>query len=189
MGEHRITVLADEETRATRRRRNPLGKLAGLRISKKIFDRRRASRFRKGFKRWMGHVAAWDATPRVVASKARIRRRFKPVFVLEDELIGLTTTTPSGSAVVYLHLDRFEQAVKAHRERPLAIDAYLRGVACHELTHLDGWMGQDHSEEFVAAREDLSQANGHLLPLSRCSCRRCSGCRRSPPTTRSGSTP
>jgi len=164
VGEHGITVLADEETRATRRRRNPFGKLAGLRISKKNYDRRRASRFRKGFQRWMGHLTAWDATLRLVASEARIRRRFKPGFVLDDELIGLTTTTPSGSAVVYLHPDRFEQVVKAHRERPLAIAAFLHGVACHELTHLDGRMGQGHSEEFVAAREDLGHATGHLLP-------------------------
>jgi hypothetical protein len=145
-------------------RRNPFGKLAGLRISKKNYDRRRAARFRKGFQRWMPHLTAWDATLRLVAGEARIRRRFKPGFVLDDELIGLTTTTPGGAAVVYLHPDRFEQVVKAHRERPLAIAAYLHGVACHELTHLDGRMGQGHSEAFVSAREDLGHATGHLLP-------------------------
>jgi hypothetical protein len=164
VGEHGITVLADEETRATRMRRNPFGKLAGLRISKKNYDRGRARRFRKGFHRWMPHLTAWDATLRLVAAEARIRRRFKPGFVLDDELLGLTTTTPSGSTVVYLHPDRFEQVVKAHRERPLAIAAFLHGVACHELTHADGRMGRGHDEGFVAAREDLGHATGHLLP-------------------------
>jgi hypothetical protein len=145
-------------------RRNPFGRLAGLRISKKNYDRQRAYRFRKGFQRWMPHLTAWDATLRLVASEALIRRRFKPGFVLDDELLGLTTSTESGSNVVYLHPDRFEQVVKAHRERPLAIAAFLHGVAVHELTHLDGRMGKGHDEGFVTAREDLGHATGHLLP-------------------------
>ena len=145
-------------------RRNPFGRLAGLRISKKNYDRQRAYRFRKGFQRWMGHLTAWDATLRLVAAEARIRRRFKPGFVLDDDLIGLTTSTAAGSNIVYLHPDRFEQVVKAHRERPLAIAAFLHGVAVHELTHLDGRMGKGHDESFVAGREDLGHATGHLLP-------------------------
>src|SRR5690606_868883 len=56
VGERGITVLGGEEARATRRRRNPVGKLAGLRISKKNYDRRRAYRFRKAFQRWMPHL-------------------------------------------------------------------------------------------------------------------------------------
>jgi hypothetical protein len=145
-------------------RRNPFGRLAGLRISKKNYDRQRAYRFRKGFHRWMPHLTAWDATLRLVAAEAQIRRRFKPGFVLDDELLGLTTSTPAGANVVYLHPDRFEQVVKAHRERPLAIAAFLHGVAVHELTHLDGRMGRGHDESFVSAREDLGHATGHLLP-------------------------
>ena len=46
---------------------------------------------------------------------------------------------------------------------PLAIAAFVHGVAVHELTHLDGRMGRGHDEEFVAAREDLGHATGHLL--------------------------
>ena len=145
-------------------RRNPFGRVAGLRISKKNYDRQRAYRFRKSFHRWMPHLTAWDATLRLVSAEAHIRRRFKPGFVLDDELIGLTTSTPSGANVVYLHPDRFEQVVKAHRERPLAIAAFLHGVAVHELTHLDGRMGKGHDEAFIAAREDLGHATGHLLP-------------------------
>ena len=146
------------------RKRNPFGKLAGLRISKRNYDRRKAGRFKKGFSRWIPHLTAWDATLRLVAIEARIRRRFKPGFVLDDELIGLTTSAASGTNVVYLHPDRFAQVVKAHKQRPLAIAAFLHGVACHELTHLDGRMGEGHSEEFVSAREDLGHATGHLLP-------------------------
>lgn len=145
-------------------RRNPFGKLAGLRIPKKNYDRQRACRFRKGFHRWMPHLTVWGAALRLVAAEARIRRRFKPGFVLDDELLRLTTSTSSGSNVVYIHPDRLEQVIKAHRERPLAIAAYLHGVVVHELTHLDGRMGKGHSEEYVASREDLGHATGHLLP-------------------------
>jgi len=166
LGEHILVSLPATESgeRRRKRKRNPFGGLAGLRISKRHYDRRRASRFKKGFHRWMAHLAAWDATLRLVAVEARIRRRFKPGFVLDDELIGLTTSSTSGTNVIYLHPDRFAQVVKAHKQRPLAIAAFLHGVACHELSHLDGRMGEGHSEAFVAAREDLGYATGHLLP-------------------------
>jgi len=159
-----LAPVSEAGERRRKRKRNPFGGLAGLRISKRNYDRRRAGRFKKSFQRWIPHLTAWDATLRLVAAEARIRRRFKPGFVLDDELLGLTTSSTSGTNVVYLHPDRFAQVVKAHKQRPLAIAAFLHGIACHELTHLDGRMGQGHSEEFVAAREDLGHATGHLLP-------------------------
>jgi len=166
LGEWVLTVVPTTEQgeRRKKRKRNPFGGLAGLRISRKNYDRRKAARFKKGFQRWIPHLTAWDATLRLVAAEARIRRRFKPGFVLDDELLGLTTSSTSGTNVVYLHPDRFAQVVKAHKQRPLAIAAFLHGIACHELTHLDGRMGEGHSEAFVTAREDLGHATGHLLP-------------------------
>jgi len=166
LGEQVLALVpaTEQGERRKKRKRNPFGGLAGLRISRKNYDRRRAGRFKKGFRRWIPHLTAWDATLRLVAAEARIRRRFKPGFVLDDELLGLTTSSASGTNVVYLHPDRFAQVVKAHGQRPLAIAAFLHGVACHELTHLDGRMGEGHSEEYVAAREDLGHATGHLLP-------------------------
>ena len=147
-----------------RRKVNPFGKLAGLRISRKRYDRGRAYRFKKGYARWIPYLAAWDATLRLVATEAQIRRRFKPGFILDGELLGLTTSSGSGANVVYVHPDRFKQVVKAHEHRPLAIAAFLHGIAVHELTHLDGRMGEGHSEAYVAAREDLGAATAHLLP-------------------------
>ena len=146
------------------RKVNPFGKLAGLRISRKRYDRARAYRFKKGYARWIPHLAAWDATLRLVAVEARIRRRFRPGFVLDDELVGLTATTPNGGIVIYVHPDRFAQVEKAHKERPLAIAAFLHGLAVHELTHADGRMGEGHGESYIAAREDLGAATAHLLP-------------------------
>ncbi|MCK6529699.1 hypothetical protein L6R50_19810 [Myxococcota bacterium] len=147
-----------------RRPRNPFGKLAGLRISRKNYDRARARRFRQNYGRWVPYLTAWDATLRLICTEARIRRRFKPGFVLNDEVMGLTSASANGSVVVYIHPDRFDQVVKAHRERPLAIAAFLHGVAVHELTHADGRMGEGHSEGFVTSREDLGAATGHLIP-------------------------
>jgi len=110
--------------------------------------------------------AGWekDAALRLVAAKAQIRRRFKPGFILDDKLLGLTTSSASGANVVYIHPDRMKQVVKAHKQRPLAIAAFLHGIAVHELTHLDGRMGDGHSESYIAAREDLGAATAHLLP-------------------------
>jgi predicted RNA-binding Zn ribbon-like protein len=164
--DHALAGLVLDETGAKQRRerKNPFGQLAGLRIARKTYNRQRSYRFRKNFQKWIPHLTAWDATLRLVAAEARIRRRFKPGFVLDDETIGLTADTASGIDVIYINPDRFADVIKAHRERPIAIAAFLHGVACHELTHLDGRMGDGHDESFVVAREDLGHATGHLLP-------------------------
>jgi len=123
-------------------RRKPLGKLAGLRISRRSYDRSRAYRFNKNYGRWIPYLTAWDATLRFVAAEARIRARFKPGLVLNDDLVGLAASSPGGGTAVYIHPDRFAQVAQAHREPPLAVAAFLHGVAVHELSHVDrGRMG------------------------------------------------
>lgn len=112
----------------------------------------------------MPYLLAWDGTLRLVASEARIRRAFRPGFVLDDGVVGEAIERPGPRRFIFIHPDRFAQVVKAHRERPLAIAAFLHGIAVHELTHLDGRMGLGHDESFVAAREDLGAATAHLLP-------------------------
>lgn len=147
-----------------RKVRNPFGKFAGLRISKKTYDRQRAYRFKKAYKKWVPFLLAWDGTLRLVATEARIRRTFRPGFVLDDNVVGEAVERPGGRRFVFIHPDRMAQVVKAHRERPLAVAAFLHGVAVHELTHIDGKMGDGHDEEFIARREDLGAATAHLLP-------------------------
>ena len=147
-----------------RKVRNPFGKFAGMRISKKTYDRDRARRFRKNYAKWVPFLLAWDGTLRMVATEARIRRTFRPGFVLDDGVVGEAVERAGGKRFVFIHPDRMAQVVKAHRERPLAIAAFLHGVAVHELTHIDGKMGDGHDEEFVARREDLGAATAHLLP-------------------------
>ena len=147
-----------------RKVRNPFGKFAGMRISKKTYDRQRAYRFRKGYAKWVPYLLAWDGTLRLIASEARIRRTFRPGFVLDDNVVGEAVERPGGKRFLFIHPDRFAQVVKAHKERPLAVAAFVHGVAVHELTHLDGKMGDGHDEEFIARREDLGAATAHLLP-------------------------
>ena len=145
---------------------NPFGRHAGLRISRKTYDRARAARFKKSYGRWLPYLVAWDGALRLIAAEARIRRAFKPGFVLDDTVLALTARTLRGNAVLYVHPDKLAQVVRAHRERPVAIAAYLHGLACHELTHLDSGRlhASGHDERFIVGREDLGAATGHLLP-------------------------
>ena len=155
---------AKQLDKAERRIKNPFGRFAGMRISKKTYDRDRARRFRKNYAKWVPFLLAWDGTLRMVATEARIRRTFRPGFVLDDNVVAEAVERPGGRRFVFIHPDRMAQVVKAHRERPLALAAFLHGVAVHELTHLDGLMGEGHTEEFVSRREDLGAATAHLLP-------------------------
>lgn len=148
--------------------RSPFGKLAGLRISKKNYDRARASRFRRDFGKWLPYLIVWDATLRLIAGEGRIRRRFSPGFVLDDRVTGLASLeqVPGAErrAVVYVHPDTLKSVVTAHKSRPMSIAYWLHGLGCHELTHLDGRMGEGHSESFISNREELGFATSHLLP-------------------------
>ena len=138
------------------RRTNPFGHLAGLRISKKSYDRAKARRFRKDWRRWLPLLVVWDATLRLVAAEARIKRTFAPGFILDDNVAAMAASEGSaGRLVVYIHPNTLRGVALAHKERPLSIAYYLFGLACHELTHLDGMMGEGHSERFVSRRESL----------------------------------
>ena len=114
-----------------------------MRISKKTYERVRAPRFRKNYAKWVPFLRAWDGTLRMVATEARIRRSFRPGFVLDDNVVGEAVERPGGRRFVFIHPDRMARVVKAHRERPLALAAFLHGVAVHELTHLHGKWGTD----------------------------------------------
>ncbi|MDP2314852.1 MAG: hypothetical protein Q8P41_18265 [Pseudomonadota bacterium] len=162
----RVVAALEAASGQKARPSNPFGKHAGLRISRKAYDRQKAYRFKKNYGRWLPYLVAWDSVLRLVAAEARIRKRFKPGFVLDDNLLGLTTRTDRGTTVIYIQPDKLAQVAKAHRERPIALAAYLHGIACHELTHADAGRthANGHDERFVVAREDLGAATAHLLP-------------------------
>ncbi len=141
--------------------RNPFGRFAGLRISKRNYDRDRARRFKKNFAAWVPYLVLWDVVLRMVAQVGKIRDRFYPGFVLDDSVGGLAA---KGTAtVVYIHPDRFKANVKEFSQKPSAIAYYLHALACHELAHVEAGLGEGHGEEYVAKRENLGETTASLL--------------------------
>lgn len=160
-----LKASPEHASRAAFVRRNPFGRLAGLRISRKNYDRPRASRFRKNYAKWIPHLTLWDATLRLMASEARIKRRFKPGFILDNDLNGLAQPPTSASMmpVIYINPDYMMSVIKAHKARPLALAGIIHGIAAHELAHLDGHM-ESYNEGFSKHRELLGDATMHLIP-------------------------
>lgn len=145
--------------------KNPFGSLAGIRIAKS-FDTAKARAFQKKFEQWLPMLAAWDGVVRLLCAEANIRRRYYPGFLLDDTANGMVAVGRRGS-VVYVNPFRFGDAIRAHRERPIAIASWIHGLACHELTHLDGRMSEWHNENFSIARESLQKETAHLIePIS-----------------------
>lgn len=112
------------------------------------------------------HQAAqklWHQALQFVASAAGINRQFSAGFILDDGRTAMTADG-DGGAVVCINPERFTEAIEKYGHEPLSLAAYLHGVACHELAHLDGRMGNGHDEEFIAAREDLGATTAHTIP-------------------------
>lgn len=144
---------------------NPFGAYAGLRISKTSYDKARARKFKANVRKWVPFLLVWEGTLRLIAAELRVRRPFKPGFVLDDTVVGLASKSENGPLIISIHPDRLAEVVDAHRQRPIAIASFLHHVAVHEFAHADGRLGKGHNEEYVVAREDLGHATGHLLPV------------------------
>ena len=145
--------------------RNPFGRYAGLRISKRNYDRAKARAFKKAFARWVPYLVAWDLVLRLVARVGRIQDRFLPGFVLDDSVSGLAAKATTGStSVVYIHPDQFKATAREFAAQPAALAYYLHALACHELAHVELGLGDGHGEEFVSHRETLGKATSGLLP-------------------------
>lgn len=160
----RIGALLEEAT-GVATHVSPFGQSAGLRISRTRYPRARGVAFKKtGYSKAIPLLLLWDGVLRLIAAQARMRVRFAPGFVLDDDVIAQVAREASGTNVVYIHPDRLAEVVKAFRAQPLALAYWLHSTAVHELTHLDGRMGEGHSESFVAHRERLGEATAALLP-------------------------
>jgi hypothetical protein len=108
-------------------------------------------------------LTLWRKALHHVADAANIDRRFTAGFILDDGRMALTADG-DGGAVVCINPDRYREAIRKYGSEPLSLAAFLHGVACHELAHLDGRMGRGHDEEFIAAREDLGASTAHTIP-------------------------
>lgn len=149
-------------------------------------DRTRSRKFLKNTKKYVPHLVVWDMALRLIAEEGNKGKAnippFQPGFVLDDSVRAMASNegeagTRSFRRYVMVHPDFFEATVKAHKERPHAIAAYIHHIAVHELAHLPlmgkghGPKGHNHygdrdapSDDFIVAREDLGVATGHLLP-------------------------
>lgn len=123
----------------------------------------RSAAFLRGPERHRGPLMLWRKALHHVASASGIDRHFAVGFILDDGRMALTADG-DGGAVICINPDRYAEAIKKYGSEPLSLAAFLHGVACHELAHLDGRMGRGHDEEFIAAREDLGASTAHTIP-------------------------
>lgn len=127
------------------------------------YPTRRSSEFLRRPGRHRDVLTLWRKALGQVADAAGIGRRFSAGFILDDGRMALTADGGNG-AVVCINPDRLAEAIEKYGREPLSLAAFLHGVACHELAHLDGRMGHGHDEEFIAAREDLGASTAHTIP-------------------------
>jgi len=123
----------------------------------------RSTEFLRVPDRHHGVLMLWRKALHHVADAANIDRSFTAGFILDDGRMALTADG-DGGAVVCINPDRYREAIRKYGSEPLSLAAFLHGVACHELAHLDGRMGHGHDEEFIAAREDLGASTAHTIP-------------------------
>lgn len=143
--------------------RNPFGQAGAVLISKKRYKRARARRFIQNYKRWLPYLIAWDATLRMVASELKLPMPFTSGFVLDDQVVGQARAL-NGRVTVYVNPDHFEVVRKSSQGHPFILAMFLFNLAVHELTHVQGRMGQGHDEEFVSAREENGRLTAALVP-------------------------
>ncbi|MFY0539971.1 hypothetical protein [Nannocystis pusilla] len=126
------------------------------------YDRGAAAAFKRNIGRWRPHHEAWHTALRLVAQRGGVRRRFQPGLLLCTKNKAYTTSG-LGEPVVYLQPELLDVVVRKEAD-PYAVAVYLHHAAAHELAHLDGRMGRGHDADFIAAREDLGQRTGAILP-------------------------
>ena len=148
-------------------RGNPFGSMGALRINRKEVDLGKVKGLMRNPKRYLPYLLLWELTLKLIKQHGGMQHLvFQPGFVCQDNQVGAAERRAHGQPyLIYVNPFRFEEVVERNWKQPLAIAGFLHGVACHELTHADGKMGQGHNEQFTAAREDLGFRTSHVLPL------------------------
>ncbi len=146
--------------------RNPFGRAAAVKVSTRNYDKRKAKRFLEAPEKAMPLLLAWDATARMVAKEYGLRERFRPGFVLDDNVAAMVSSENHDSYVM-VHPDRLREQIKAHSGKPNAarnIAHWLHHMAAHELAHLAAGLHSGHDESFSSHREDMGVKTAHLMP-------------------------
>ena len=152
---------------------NPFGKLAGLRIYKKLSDRAYVYRFKKNWSKHLPLLTCWDAILRLMAKAGDVRYAFKPGFVFNDERMAEAAIPGNYKpALILLNPQWFYAYIKANKTRPWAIAAYFMGSGAHELAHVKARTGSSgdhkysHDDSFSSIREDIGDRCASLLPAA-----------------------
>lgn len=124
----------------------------------------RAAKFCKSASAWRPHLEIWRWTLDLINRSAELGLQIHPGFVLDDGYGALTSLGDRGAALIHVHPDHLQEAITRYRQRPLHVGAFLHSVACHELAHANGLMGQGHSPAFVRARRELGDRTAALVP-------------------------
>ncbi len=164
------------------KRRSPFGGAAGLTI-KRTYPRWRARRFRDNYSKYIPLLVLWDVTLRLLIREGQVARakgsqtpilawvptNWRPGFVLDAAVHALAANETGENdetlPLIYVNPDDLMAVVRAHKTRPIAIAGFLWNMAVHELSHMNGKMGDRHDHGFVVAREHLGLATAHLLPI------------------------
>jgi hypothetical protein len=149
---------------------NPFGKLAGLRVYKKLSNYGYVRRFKQNWAKHIPLLTVWDAACRLIARMAGIKATFRPGFVFNDERGAECVIQGYKPALILLNPQYAYAYIKAHKERPGAIAAYLMGIAAHEMAHLSrgeqsaGKHEYAHGDEYAGERERLGDITAVLGP-------------------------
>lgn len=150
--------------------RNPFGKLAGLRVYKKLTNMAYVRRFKKQWAKHVPLLTLWDSACRLIARMGAIKSAFKPGFVFNDQRGAECAIQYGKPALILLNPQYAYAYIKANKERPWAIAAYILGIAAHEMAHLSrgeqstGKHEYAHGDDYAQERERLGDITAVLGP-------------------------
>lgn len=158
-------VEAQLDPSAGRKRRDPLGGAALVKVSRKNYDPAKAKAFRARPKASLPLLLAWDACCRIIARAADQSTSFRPGFVLDDTLRA-AASEENGKRFLLVNPDWLQRVVDENRHKAGGwnlVAACVHIVACHELAHLPR-MDADHDERFAVLRETIGLQSVQVLP-------------------------
>lgn len=157
---------------------NPFGGAGCIFVSRTRYGVEEGKKFRRGARKFMRHLAAWDFTVRAIMQAASTQSRWPQLtklgvgFVLDREALGLTDS--SGSFVM-VNPHALARVADNYRDRPFIVAAWIHGVACHEIAHamrIAEASSAAHNESWSIMREMLADSTLFLLPVIEDACSR-----------------
>lgn len=168
-----VRSYEQEEVKKAKKRGdlNPFGGAACIFVSRSRYGVEEGAKFRRGARKFMRHLAAWDFTVRAIMSAAATQARWPRLrklsvgFVLDNEVLGLTDKTGS---FVMVNPHALARVAESYQDRPFIVAAWLHGLACHEIAHamrITSDASSAHNESWSIVREMLADSTLFLIPV------------------------